>query len=113
VQEKRRNVRFQKHYTVVFSLKNMPEKICDTSGIRDVSKGGIKFLSFNKYEIGTVLVFQIRFPFVYPRVTLVEGKVVNIVPAGGIYQTSVQFVNVTPQALIDLEQMEKINQKKF
>ena len=115
MQEKRRNVRFKKQYTAIFSLKDNPQKTFDVSGLRDISKGGLKFLSFEKYEVGTVIIFQIKFPFAYPRVTSIEGKVISVTMASvgqTIYQTSIRFINITPQIRDDLEKMEKINLKK-
>ncbi len=113
MQEKRQDQRFQKKYTVIFSLKDNPQKAFDISGLVDISKGGLKFTSYENFTIGQVINFQIKFPFLYPQVTMIDGKVISVnkIPESIVHKVSVEFVNLHSDVILILNQMEEINQK--
>lgn len=112
--DKRMFARFQKEYTIIFSVKNKPEKTYDMTRLLDISKGGLKFFSYEFFPIGTTIVFHIKFPFLYPQVTNIEGQVVAVqdVMKGKTYKISLNFINETPEALNALEKMQQLNLKK-
>jgi hypothetical protein len=113
-EEKRQNLRFEKPYNATFFLKENPHQQSDISGLRNIGKGGLKFLAYQKFNVGNILIFQIKFPFIFPRRTMVEGEVIAVHSVGDspVFRTNIKFINLTPQAVADLEQMEQINSKK-
>ncbi|MEI7998209.1 MAG: PilZ domain-containing protein [Candidatus Omnitrophota bacterium] len=113
MQERRQHPRFQKEYTVIFYLKSDPHKAFDMSRMLDISKGGLKFFSYESYQLGSIIVFQVKFPFLYPNVVNIEGQIIGIDPvlAGKTCKIRVMFVNFTPEVNVALDQMEKINLK--
>ena len=114
MQEKRQFQRFEKKYTVIYTLKDNPTQVFDLAGLLDISKGGLKFSSHEAMRIGQEIDFQIKFPFLYPLSTPLSGKVINVSKLEGsyIYRISVKFISLNSNAMIVLNEMEKINQKK-
>jgi len=111
--DKRRDERFKRQYIIIYSLKEDPTKSFEVSGMQDISKGGLKFVSYDNYAVGTVIVFQVKFPFNYPNATRIEGKVVGAhqMPNAKSYKISINFINLDGAAAAALDQMEKINSK--
>ena len=114
MQEKRHFARFKKQYTIKFALKDTPHINYDVSQLLDISKGGLKFFSYEQYALGTKIIFYVKFPFLYPNETVIYGEVIGLeeVLAGKTYKIRVKFVNLTPFNISALEQMEKLNLKK-
>ncbi|MBF0489438.1 MAG: PilZ domain-containing protein [Candidatus Omnitrophica bacterium] len=113
MKKERQDPRYKKQYTVNFSLKDHPDKTETLSGLLDISKGGLKFGSYEKYDVGMGVVFRIQFPFLYPQAIKLQGTIVGVqqVPMGKLYRISVKFVDLDEASKSALEQMEKINQK--
>ncbi len=113
MEEKRKSTRYKKPYIVKFGLKDNVHKPFDVSQLYDISKGGLKFISHQNYGSGTKIVFYIRFPFLYPHETIVEGEIVANQEAfmGKMYKIGAKFVNITAEIAAVLEQMDQINQK--
>ena len=114
MEERRGAPRIFKSYTASFYIKIQPQRRCDVSRILDISRTGLKFFSFEEHPIGTEIVFQLRFPFLYPAITEVEGKVVGVdsVMSGKTWRVRVQFQNITPdtaEAFKKLEQYSKVS----
>lgn len=111
--DKRQDTRYKKQYIIIYSLKTDLQKTVEISGLLDISKGGLKFASYEQYPIGTIIVFQIKFPFNYPNATRIEGRVVGLHQIGQAksVKISVKFFDVDTLAGAALDQMEKLNQK--
>jgi len=114
--EKRSHQRFQKHYEISFSLKDKPYKIFDMPLVQDISRSGLKFISSDFHPQGTKIIFNIRFPFLYPKETLIEGEVVEVVAVEAVsgaktFKIRSRFINVSPPAAAALQQMEQFNLK--
>ena len=111
--EQRRDNRYKRQYIIIYSLKSDPTKSFEVSGLQDISKGGLKFVSYDPYNINTVIVFQIKFPFNYPNATRIEGRVVGVaqMPNAKSHKISVNFCNLDAMASAALDQMELLNQK--
>ncbi len=114
MQEKREFSRFVKQYTIMFSIKDAPQKSYDMSRLMDISKGGLMFLSYDFFPIGTVFSFNIKFPFLYPNAITIDGKIVAIqeVMKGKTYKIGIHFINQSPEAKDALAKMQEINSKK-
>lgn len=114
MQEKRHSQRFQREYTITYSVKQETNKTFNMYKLLDISQGGLKFFSYDRFEIGTRMVFSIKFPFLYPHVITVEGDVVAIqdVLKGTTYKIGIHFVDITPETQTALEKMEQVNIKK-
>lgn len=113
--ERRMYPHFRKQYTVIFALRDEPHKTYDMSQLLDISRGGLKFFSYVHYPVGVRIVFHIRFPFLYPEVTTIEGEVVGTeaVLQGMTYKIRIKFINLTPAVMETLLQMEKVNLKSL
>ena len=113
MQDKREFSRFDKQYTIMFCIKDAPHKSYDMSRLMDISKGGLKFFSYDYFPVGTTFIFHIRFPFLYPQILDIEGQVVAVkeVLQGKTYKIGVNFINQTPQAMGALSKMQEINSK--
>jgi hypothetical protein len=111
--DKRRYARYKRQYIITYSLKDDPRKTFEVSGLLDISKGGLKFASYEDYPIDTIIIFQIKFPFNYPNATRIAGKVVGVypVPHAKSCRISVRFFDVDTLAAEALDQMEHVNQK--
>lgn len=111
--EQRRETRFKRQYMVSYSLKSDPTKTVEVSGLQDISKGGLKFVSYDNYEQYTVIIFQIKFPFNYPNATRIHGRVVGSksIPNTKTFKISINFFDLDAAATDALNQMEKINLK--
>jgi Tfp pilus assembly protein PilZ len=112
MQNMRHNERYNRQYFVVYSLKNSLNSI-QNSRLIDISKGGLKFPSLQNYPVGTEIIFHIKFPFLFPDTTRIEGKVVGVqqLPQDKSYKTNIVFINLDVAASSALDQMEKINHK--
>jgi len=109
--ERRLHQRFQKPYTVIFSLKDNPQETYDMSTILDISRGGLSFSSSAFYPSGTKMTFSIKFSFLYPQATVVDGQVVAAQqkPSSNLFKTKVKFINVSPSVESILRHMEQLN----
>lgn len=113
MQDKREFPRFVKQYTITFCIKDAPQKSYDVSRLMDISKGGLMFLSYDYFSMGTIFAFNIKLPFLYPNSLNVEGKVVALqeILQGKTYKIGVHFINETPEALSALSKMQEVNSK--
>ncbi len=111
--EKRRNPRFQKNYMVRFSVFDDTKEVNEVSQLFDISRGGLKFLSYRAYALGTKMTFRVRLPFMYPNETVVNGVVVALqeILKGKTFKIGVEFNSVTPEVEAVLEKMEQLNAK--
>jgi len=111
--ERRLHRRFQKPYTVIFALKGHPQETYDISTILDISRGGLKFVSSESYPTGTKIILKIKFPFLYPQETIIDGEVVAMEEGGKSksFKIKVKFINVSPLVESILQQMEEFNLK--
>jgi hypothetical protein len=114
MQEQRKDLRFQKQDPLMYSLKDKPEVAYKVSSLIDISKGGLKFTCVEEHPVGTILIFHIKLPFLYPIVPTFEGKIIGVGHHNQmkIYQVRVQFTHLDPQAAAALQQMENIHSKK-
>ncbi len=114
MQEKRKNARFQKQYVIKYALMENRTAFYDVSQLVDISKGGLKFFSYQNFLLGTKIILFIRFPFMYPAETVVEGEIVGCqeVLKGKTFKMRVKFININPAAADVLEQMEKLNRPR-
>jgi hypothetical protein len=111
--ERRLYQRFQKKYTITFTVNDHPPRMYDTSTILDISRGGLFFISSVPHPVGTRIFFNIKFPFLLPQETSVDGQVIALeqTPGSRIFRIRGKFINVSPQAEAALLQMEEINLK--
>ena len=109
--DKREHQRIKRNITAKFYLKNAPEKKYYVSQIIDISNGGLKFFTYEKFKWGDEIVFEVYFPFLYPRATFLEGRVVGIkdIMVGKTAHVSVEFINMTPALQDTLATFEKFN----
>ena len=111
--ERRLHQRFQKPYTIIFSLKDNPRQTYDMSMVLDISRGGLSFTSSVPYPPGTKMIFNITFSFLYPQATIIDGEVVATEhrPKATLFKMKVKFINMSPLVESILWQMEQCNLK--
>ncbi len=109
--EKRLHRRFGKQYTMQLAVRDKSQKIYDMPLLRDISRGGVNFISSDYHSLGTKIIFNIKFPFLSPVGTIIEGEVVGVQEAPGRkgFQIKCKFINVSPPAEAALQQMERFN----
>jgi hypothetical protein len=112
-QERRKDPRItSKEYMVTYCLKDGANKVCDISRVADISKGGLRFFSFDKYPKGTEIIFYFRFPHISADKIEIESEVVNCYqpsPEGKTWQIGVKFKNLSPQAIEGLDQLDRLS----
>jgi hypothetical protein len=111
--ERRRYKRIRKHFILsYFELAN-PTVRYDASQLKNISLGGMCFVTAKPFPIGTLLGVELKTPFM-AELTHLEGSVLesheklkNI-----IYETRLQFENLTPQAEFILSRLIQYFEKE-
>ncbi len=110
-QDQRKDDRVLKNFTVIYFIKNEPHGRADLCSIKDISKGGLRFVASRPLKENDELLMELRIPYVVPRVTPVEGKVIGVkeMIKNVMYEVRVSFTKVDTQAQLDLDLVEKKN----
>ena len=107
-EERRKYVRIKKNFILSYSLKKSASIKYDITQLKNISQGGMCFITTQKYERGTQLTIDLRTPY-FADVTIFEGAVLesheklkNI-----IYETRIQFEQLSPQSEFLLKKLEE------
>lgn len=89
--ERRECPRLNASFIVSYRVKEPPSDF-DLSQTKDVSEGGLLLTTNKAFELGTILVMTLRFPFVSEKIE-VEGQVVSSDEKvkNLIYETHIKF----------------------
>ena len=97
--ERRIYKRVKKHFILSYFEPNNPSVRHDASQLKNISLGGMCFVTAQPFVPGTHLCVELKTPFV-AELTHLEGAVLgsNEKLRNIIYETRLKFENLTPQA---------------
>ena len=106
--EKRRHVRVTKRFYFVYYEKMGPQNRCDSSGIRNISQGGMCFLSSQHFSPSALIVLEMHVPYL-PQIVHLEAKVLEVKDRvkGSLYEVRVKFIDVSPPSQEALKMIEQ------
>jgi len=111
-QERRKYIRIKKSFILKFHLKRAPEQEFEITQLKNISKGGMCFITAKAYPKAEMVVLNLRTPYLVDE-TILEGailesheKIKDI-----IYETRVKFESISPQAEFLIEKLEEFFKK--
>ncbi|MCM8787014.1 MAG: PilZ domain-containing protein [Candidatus Omnitrophica bacterium] len=110
--ERRKYPRLNANFVVSYRIKEVPDNF-DISQTKNVSGGGILLTTNRKFEKGTLLTLNIRFPFLADRIE-VTGEIVDSkeIVRDLIYETRIKFLDLDPDVLKKLQDFVLVRFKK-
>ncbi|MCM8819492.1 MAG: PilZ domain-containing protein [Candidatus Omnitrophica bacterium] len=110
--ERRKYPRININFVVSYRIKEVPDNF-DISQTKNVSGGGILLTTNRKFEKGTLLALNIRFPFIGDKIE-VTGEVVDAkeIVRDLIYETRIKFLDLRSDVLKQLEDFVLMRFKK-
>ncbi|OGX26055.1 MAG: hypothetical protein A2787_00290 [Omnitrophica WOR_2 bacterium RIFCSPHIGHO2_01_FULL_48_9] len=110
--ERRQYLRIKKNFILSYYLSTEPAVKYKVTQLKNISQGGICFITPQKYDSGTKLIIELKTPYLVD-ITHLEGAVLesheklpNI-----IYETRLKFENLSAQALFLIEKLEELFRK--
>ena len=98
-QERRKYKRINKHFILTYFHKNNPSQKIEITQLKNISMGGMCFVTSQKFDSGTQLGVELKTPYLADT-TYLEGvvlesheKVMDL-----IYETRLKFELLNPQA---------------
>ncbi len=110
--ERRKYLRIKKNFILSYYTKSEPSVRYKVSQMKNISKGGMCFITSQKYAPETMLIVELRTPY-FADITYLEGIVLEShekIP-GIIYETRLRFENLSPQATFLLDKLEEFFKK--
>ena len=104
--ERRRYIRIEKHFIITYYDKNDPQIKRNISQLKNISLGGICFVTAEQYQIKTEMGIELKTPYVtdavYIEGTILESreKIPNM-----IYETRMSFHNISLEAQMILNKV--------
>ncbi len=97
--ERRKNKRIKKHFLLSYYLRDNPEKKYEVTQLKNISLGGMCFITTRAYAPGTVMGIDLNTPYLSDA-TYLEGVVLESheTAKGILYNTRLQFKDLTPEA---------------
>ena len=105
-QERRRYIRIKKNLIMTYSEKSKPEEKIEITQLKNISLGGLCFITTRKLEKSTQLCIDLKTPFM-TETTFLEGIVLESheKTKGLIYETRLQFVHINVEAKMLITQL--------
>lgn len=99
IPEKRKYERIRKNFILKYFEKNNPDKKFEVSQLKNISIGGMCFVTTQKFTPGTLMVIELKTPYL-ASTTFVEGKILDSHEKAKniLYDTRLEFVNIEPEA---------------
>ncbi len=97
--ERRKNKRIKKHFLLSYYLKENPEDKHEMTQLKNISLGGLCFITTRPYAPGTVIGIDLNTPYLSDT-TYLEGVVLESheTAKGILYNTRLKFKDLTPEA---------------
>src|SRR3990172_3653592 len=107
-EDRRHSKRLNKNFILSYFHKNSPEQIFEITQLRNISMGGMCFITSLAYEPATPLGIKLQTPFLTEN-TYIEGYVLasHEKAKGLLYETRLKFTFIDVQAKLVLEKMIK------
>ncbi|HBG60825.1 MAG: hypothetical protein A2Y03_07420 [Omnitrophica WOR_2 bacterium GWF2_38_59] len=98
-EERRRYKRINKNFILSYFIKNLPEKRFEITQLKNISLGGMCFITSQAFEPGTEMGIELKTPYMSD-VTYLEGKILqsHVKVKNMIYETRFEFEHIQPQA---------------
>ena len=105
-EERRRYKRINKNFILSYFIKNLPEKRFEITQLKNISLGGMCFITSKAFEAGTEMGIELKTPYMSD-VTYLEGRILqsHVKVKNMIYETRFEFENIQPMT------MKKFNQR--
>jgi len=99
MEERRQYVRVQKNFILTYFDPKEPKEIHEITQLKNISLGGMCFVTSKKLASGTALGINVNTPYVSDT-TYVEGTVLQSHEkvSGIVYETRFQYENLSPDA---------------
>lgn len=106
--ERRKYLRIKKTFILSYYTSTEPAVRYKVSQMKNIGKGGMCFITSQKYAPGTILIIELRTPY-FADITILEGVVLESHEklANIIYETRLSFQNLSPQAVFLLNKLEE------
>lgn len=110
--ERRQFIRIDRNFILTYAEKDHPNVRNEMTQVRNISRGGVCFVSTRTFVVSTILLIEMRTPFTTGSVHL-EGVVLESRERikNLIYDVRLQFQNLQPQAAEILEKIEQHSTK--
>lgn len=107
--ERRRYVRIEKHFIISYHDKNDPEVKHNVSQLKNISIGGMCFVTSTQYPAGTKMDIELKTPYIADTV-YIEGTVLESHEKirGIIYETRLVFDKLNSQATLVINKIVDI-----
>jgi|CXWL01.1.fsa_nt_gi hypothetical protein len=106
--ERRKHIRVDRNFILTYFDKQAPNIKNEITQLRNISRGGICFVSTRSFPVSVELVIEMRTPFTTGTI-LFEGVVLESRERikNLIYDVRLEFRNIQPAALEILEKVEQ------
>jgi len=105
-EERRRYFRIKKNFLLSYSDKSKPDRQYEISQLKNISLGGICFITSQSFPPSTILCVELKTPYV-AETTYLEGVVLESHEKmkNKIYETRLEFKGLDTEAKILLEKL--------
>ncbi len=107
-QERRKHKRIDKHFILFYSEKDFPEREYESTQLKNISGGGMCFVTSRKFEPGVKIVIQLKTPYL-AEATHLEGRVLESHEKvrDMIYETRIKFESLDRQGEFILSKLSE------
>ncbi len=111
-QERRRHLRIKKNFILSYYLEGEPSVRYKVTQLKNISQGGMCFITAKEYAVGTKLIVELRTPYLVD-ITRLDGTVLESQEKLSeiIYETRIRFESLTPQAEFLISKLEELFKK--
>ena len=97
--DRRRHRRIKKNFILSYFEKTKPQEKFELTQLKDIGKGGLRFITTRKFTSGTLLGIELKTPYI-SETTYLEGEVLDCIEKvkNMIYETRLQFTLLNTQA---------------
>ena len=97
--DRRRHRRIKKNFILSYFEKTNPQEKFELTQLKDIGKGGLRFITTRKFAPGTLLGIELKTPYI-SETTYLEGEVLDCIEKvkNMIYETRLQFTLLNTQA---------------
>ena len=105
-EERRHYIRIEKHFIITYCEKNDPEQKHDISQLRNISLGGMCFVTSKKFDPNTPMDIELKTPY-FSGTAHMEGVILESHEKVSdlIYETRLRFDNLSPHAEVVLKKI--------
>mgnify|MGYP001599594692 CR=1 len=111
-EERRKHLRIKKNFIMSYYLEGEPSVRYKVTQLKNISKGGMCFITAQQYPKATRMIIELRTPYLVD-ITRIEGAVLESHEKLSeiIYETRIQFESLTPQAEFLISKLEELFKK--